>query len=137
MSDYPSDDRLNGPIHCWFGLSYSNYLVLHRTPMQSMPVEWQQRMVTCLGELHSTFAGVDKPAMFWVQPARECSYSDLSAGDMHRLHITYDTEAEAYYDGDGNERDPDDRLLVPYGDDPVPDYGRGRTYIAPTGDPDA
>lgn len=33
----------NGPIHGFFGLSYSNYLVLPRTLMQSMPVAWQER----------------------------------------------------------------------------------------------
>jgi hypothetical protein len=39
------------PIHTWFELTYSNYLVLHRSIMQSMPVEWQRRFVACLDEM--------------------------------------------------------------------------------------
>lgn len=39
------------PIHLWFNLTYSSYLVLHRTMLQSMPQEWQARFVRCLGEL--------------------------------------------------------------------------------------
>lgn len=133
---YPPDDRLDGPIHEWFGLSYSNYLVLERTLLQSMSVEWQERMVACLEQLGDAFAHVDKASVWWVQPAKECSYSDLTEPDMQRLGITAERdvdgeESPVYYDDDGGERQPDDRILVPYGDDPVPHYGRGRTYVEP------
>ena len=30
------------PIHTWFGLSYSNFLVLHRACLQAMPDAWQR-----------------------------------------------------------------------------------------------
>ncbi len=39
------------PIHLWFGLSYSSYLVLPRSILQAMPIEWQRRMVACLEEI--------------------------------------------------------------------------------------
>lgn len=45
------DGRLDGPVHGWFGLTYSNYLVLPRSLMQAMPVEWQERFVQCLNEM--------------------------------------------------------------------------------------
>lgn len=32
-------------IHDWFGLSYSSYLVMPRTMLQSMPDEWQEKFV--------------------------------------------------------------------------------------------
>ncbi len=35
------------PIHEFFGLSYSNYLVLPRSVLQSMPKDWQEKLV-CL-----------------------------------------------------------------------------------------
>ena len=49
MSGY--DGRRDGPIHEWFQLSYSHYLVLPRSLMSAMPVEWQERMATCLREM--------------------------------------------------------------------------------------
>lgn len=136
MSTYPPDGRLDGPVHLHFGLSYSNYLVLHRTLMQSMPEEWQRRMVACLEELDAAFCHVDKPDVFWVQPAKVRTYSELTESDMRRLGITADhpvgeAEPDCYYDDDGGEHDPDDRVLIPVGDDPVPHYGRGRTYVKP------
>ena len=36
------------PIHEFFELSYAHYLVLPRSLLQSMPVEWQKRFVECL-----------------------------------------------------------------------------------------
>ena len=54
--------RLDGPVHGWFSLSYANYAVLHRTRLQSMPVEWQERFVACLEELRSAYWGsLDEP----------------------------------------------------------------------------
>jgi len=43
------------PIHEWFGLSYSNYLVLPRSVLQSAPIELQERIVACLKELVGAF----------------------------------------------------------------------------------
>lgn len=41
---------MDEPVHEWFGLSYAAYLVLPRSVMQSMPVEWQRQMVALLEE---------------------------------------------------------------------------------------
>lgn len=54
-------------IHQFFGLSYANYLVLHRTLLQSMPDEWQERFCALLEELGEAFYHVDKPDIFQVQ----------------------------------------------------------------------
>jgi hypothetical protein len=45
------------PVHEFFGLSYSNYLVLPRVVMQSMPIEWQRDMVELLEEAGAKFGG--------------------------------------------------------------------------------
>lgn len=79
----PSDD-----IHEFFGLAYSNYLVLHRTLMQSMPAEWQRRMVACLDQLETAFAHLDdRPARFIVTPAREVEYNDLTKAERRQLGV--------------------------------------------------
>lgn len=57
------------PIHAWFELSYSNYLCLPRSVLQSMPGEWQRRFVACLEEMDAmtTAAGLeDLPASYKV-----------------------------------------------------------------------
>ena len=39
------------PVHSYFELSYAHYLVIPRTALQSMPVEWQKRFIECMEEL--------------------------------------------------------------------------------------
>lgn len=38
------------PIHLWFELSYCSYLVLPRLMLQSMPEDWQNKLVALLRE---------------------------------------------------------------------------------------
>lgn len=55
-------------VHEWFDLSYSNYLVLPRSVMQSMPIEWQRRMVACLQEIGDASVHLeDMPPAYRVQ----------------------------------------------------------------------
>jgi hypothetical protein len=74
------------PVHEWFGLTYSNYLVLPRSILQSMPLEWQKRFVACLQELDQAYEGLnDMPDNYMVR-ARERSrficdpYADYERG---------------------------------------------------------
>lgn len=121
-------DRLDGPIHSWFGLTYSNYLVLHRTMMQSMPVEWQERAVALFTELDEAFAHVERAPCFIVRPAREIEYVELTPAQRRHLGVT--KRGSCYYDDDG-EHEAWQRTLIPTGPDPVPHYNRGRTYLPP------
>lgn len=139
-SQIPPDGRLDGPVHEWFGLSYSNYAVLHRSLMQSMPLDWQERIVGLLREFSQAFGHVDTADCYEVIAAIEQVYSDLTDGERKALGVTcseddpdYPKECDTvYWDAEGNERCPSDRILVPrLGGDPVPHYNRGRTYIAP------
>jgi hypothetical protein len=130
-------ERLDGPIHTWFSLSYSNYLVLHRSMMQSMPVDWQERAVALFGELNEAFDGVEQAPSYIVTAATESTYSDLSGADMAALGVTCERNNpvlpgdldDVYHDRDSTEHGPHDRVFVPLGDDPVPHYDRGRTFI--------
>lgn len=45
------DGRHDAAVHGFFQLSRSNYLVLPRSLMQAMPIEWQDRIVDCLNEM--------------------------------------------------------------------------------------
>lgn len=149
MSQHPTD----GPIHDWFGLSYCNYQVLHRTLMQSMPLDWQQRMVACLTELRDAFEHLPQPEVFDVKAATEHIVNemtgaqleeagveadwydepvpeDLGPFDLAEWRAEHEKDAPTYYDRDGNELDPHSRVLLPAAD-PVPHYNRGRAYIEP------
>lgn len=141
---YPPDDRLNGPIHGWFGLTYSNYQVLPRTLMQSMPIEWQQRAVALFEELRAAFEHIEHPQAYDVRAAREREYGDLSDDELKAIGATreekphhddgFEEEPDEvdvrFYDRDGDEHDGWERALVPCAD-PIPHYNRGRTYVAP------
>lgn len=59
--------RRDGAISFWFGLTYSHYLVLHRSLMQEMPHEWQDRMVALLKELEEAWDVERIPSKFTVQ----------------------------------------------------------------------
>jgi hypothetical protein len=50
-------------IHTFFELSYANYLVLHRSVLQSMPTRWQVRFVKMLEEMAVALveAGIEVP----------------------------------------------------------------------------
>ncbi|WP_225825645.1 hypothetical protein [Streptomyces naphthomycinicus] len=149
MSTHPTD----GPIHEWFSLSYSNHLVLPRTLLQSMPIEFQERMVACLTELHAAFEHVPQAEVYEVHAATEHIISEMGSDLLEEAGITEDWYDEpvpedlspfdlaewkaehekgepTYYDRDGNEVDPHSRVLLP-APDPVPHYNRGRTYIQP------
>ncbi|MGW4803045.1 hypothetical protein [Kitasatospora sp. NPDC004272] len=147
---HPTD----GPIQDHFGLSYANYLVLPRTLLQSMPIEWQQRFVDCLGELDAAFQHVPQAEAYEVTPgtqhlANELSDADLRAAgysvdwyggqtppagmageELDAWQAEHERDEPVYYDRNFNEVDRETRVLVP-GPDPVPHYNRGRTYIEP------
>lgn len=133
--------RLDGPVHTWFGLTYSNYLVLPRALMQSMPVDWQQRMVACLDEIRDAYNHLNHPDAYEVTASVECTYSDLNESDMQELGITGPTapadgedsdEDRYYYDKRGDQHYAWERVLVPrLGGDPIPHYNRGRTFVPP------
>ena len=58
-------------IHEYFGLTYSSYLVLQRSILQSMPKKWQKKFVDLLEELEVATENLpDLPPSFTVN-ARE------------------------------------------------------------------
>lgn len=87
------DGRLSGPVHGWFELSYSHYLVLPRSLMQAMPIEWQERMADCLEEMHEACEPLEINDRYTVllrgEKGRIVSdpYSDYRHPKIHSLPI--------------------------------------------------
>jgi hypothetical protein len=139
----PEDDS----IHRFFGLTYSNYLVLPRTLLQSMPGWWQAEFVDLVGELERAFDHIKTAASYKVTAAEEVEAGSLTEIQLKALGISrrkvectadHDHEAdwhncndEVLYDS-AEEMDMDSGrlVLVPIGD-PVPHYRRGRTRVEP------
>lgn len=75
-------------IHTWFGLSYSNYLVLDEARTGSLPAHWQLDMAKMLDELDRAFPGIKRDARYLALGGREWDFSDLSDADMLRFGVT-------------------------------------------------
>lgn len=123
----PTQDR----IHTWFSLSYSNYLVLNRALLQSMPDAWQEQFVKLLDEMDRAFDHVEKAEGYEVTAGRwpyieECTDAELKAAGITQCKEDPDT----FHNANGDELTATDYAFVP-GRDPVPHYNRGRTYIQP------
>jgi len=51
--DKPVNINLESPVHDYFGLSYAQFIVLSRTALQSMPIDWQRWFVRCVRKLEA------------------------------------------------------------------------------------
>lgn len=118
-------------IHRWFGLSYSSYLVVPRTMLQSMPGAWQVAFVDLLDEMNEAFHAVSQAEVYEVIAGTPALVEDLTPAQRAEVGIGCDMDGEGhftYYDRRGNELEGHDRAVLPTGD-PVPDYQRGRTLV--------
>lgn len=136
--DYPSEDEDDEAVHGWFELSYSNYQVIPRTLMQSMPGGWQRRMVACLEELREAFGNVEQAPGYEVRACRWQSPIDTDHDTLRKLGFYWiwdvANDGRTYFDRDGNEVDAW-RTCVPVPvTDPIPHYDRGRARVEPYGD---
>lgn len=64
-------ERHTGPVWNWFGLSYSAYLVVPRSLMCGMPLEWQRRMVALIEESREVYDTAQINDRYVVHLARE------------------------------------------------------------------
>lgn len=134
-------DRKQGPVHLYFGLSYSSNLVLPRVLMQSMPLEWQHRMVDCLRDLDTAFHGVERPAEYEVKPVQWTAPDDLTAEELRQAGVEVvddnpddldDVGCTYFYDG--NEIESWHRVVPIPAADPLPHYRYGMVEPGPYGD---
>lgn len=59
------------PIHGYFGLSYANYLVMPRSVLQSMPIDWQEKFVELLNSIPETIDEDFEPVGGYFVQARD------------------------------------------------------------------
>lgn len=72
---HPNATKQPRLIHDWFSLSYANYLILHRSILQSMPDEWQARFVELLDELDEAYGELPDLPASWMIRAKDSSGS--------------------------------------------------------------
>lgn len=88
--------HVDDPIHIWFGLTYSSYLVLHRSVLCAMPLEWQEKMVALLEEMDETIDSSKLISNFTVQVRGEKGrfIQDPYANYRHPPAIPFREESE-------------------------------------------
>jgi hypothetical protein len=128
-------------IHQWFGLTYSNYLVLPRAVLQSMPDEWQHRFVTCLEELADAFGHLEYGAGYDVRvlarhPEEISPECEECEGEGKVPPVDDDGFPTVMCPScKGEEQEDNGRYEtaeeVGFRLDPIPHYNRGRTRIEP------
>lgn len=132
MSGSTIIDTDDEPIHGFFGLSYCSHLVLPRVLLQSMPAEWQRKLVVLIAEMDAAFADVERPDFYDVRAAVEKTAGELDKRERALAGVTMTAGKtwleDAFYDRDGNEIEADRRVMVPVAD-PLPPYSRGRTRV--------
>ena len=53
-------------VHCWFELSYSSYMVLPWTMLQSMNCEWQKKFIELVNEMDNKLGHHNKVYSYTV-----------------------------------------------------------------------
>lgn len=125
-------------IHKHFGLSYTNYLVLPRTLLQSMPDEWQTKFVVLLKVLEDAFAHVPQADVYDVTAGKEGLLRDMTESELFQAGVEVTGDDDLGHGPDtvyrsiktGEELDGDSYGFRP-GKDPVPHYNRGRARVEP------
>ena len=97
------------PVHGFFGLSYNPYLVVPRSILQHMPLDWQREFVKLLEELGQTEAGKEwNSHNYLVQ--RTCPETDV---------LIYEEFWDHYANDEEDEYMPTPPKFIP---DPLKDY---------------
>lgn len=125
------------PIHGWFDLTYSNYLVMPRSVLQSMPQEWQAQFCTLLDEAREAFGHLDWPS-YEVRALKRAPDFITPYGDCPECENNPLAEECATCGGEGEIEDPEGPRYetaeeVGFRSDPIPHYNRGRTHLEPRG----
>jgi hypothetical protein len=137
----PHDMRApDGAIHAFFGLTYADYLVVPRTVLQSMPLNWQEHFVALLRQVEETFPDLPTPAydvrvlargpelIFVDPPCSECDGEGIGDGEEECSACRGSGVDENVAGDELRYETPEEVGIVP---DPIPGYNRGRTRLLP------
>lgn len=133
-------------IHLWFNLTYANYLVLHRSLLQSMPLDWQRRFVASLDQLQAAYAHLENDNTYDIRVlARDPEYrlQWFDCEECEGSGVITELPGMVEYDcpeckGEGSVEDAEGHRYetpdeVGFKSDPIPHYNRGRTTVHPFG----
>lgn len=110
--------------------SGSTYLTLPRALMQSMPDDWQSKLVDLLTELDSCYLHLNRADAYEVRPMRSVMVSDISEDDRDALGIEPSGDGVHFRDDAGRQLEARERILT-LTTDPIPHFDHGRTFLAP------
>lgn len=79
-------------VHGYFGLTYANYLVMHRALLEAMPAEWQDKFVRLLDEFDDAWEHINHYPQFKVETGRWANVEDLSIRDLDRHGVSTSLE---------------------------------------------
>jgi hypothetical protein len=67
------DDEFKRKVTDFFELTRSNYLVIERALLESMPDEWQEKLVALLDEMQERIRanGIEPPDAYWVRARQD------------------------------------------------------------------
>lgn len=115
----------------------TDYLVLPRSLLQSMPLRWQQTFVGMLADLHDAYAEVGWPE-YRVTAARRQALQDLDDEQLAAVGVVGDLDADgrlvfrpAGAGGDPDSEIPGTRTVLAPVPDPVPPADAGRVEPRP------
>lgn len=57
----------DSPIHEWFELSHAQFLTVPRLVMESMSIEWQEKMARLLDEMDEALDWRPREGRYWVR----------------------------------------------------------------------
>ncbi len=122
--------------------AYTQYLVLHRTLLQSMPASWQRPFAALLRQFFDAYRHLPQSQAYDVAAGDLREFGELDAAEHALLGVTVtepagnddndepEQAAETVYTYRGEEFQRWETVVVPH-EDPVPGPNRGRTYLAP------
>lgn len=100
------DDRLDGPIHTWFELTYANALVVDAARTRHLPADQQAELRAMLAELEAAFAHVPRAHRYLVLAAREWECGDLGGEQLARTGMS--TNADSVHEDCEHGDEPQD-----------------------------
>lgn len=83
FDELPQSDT---PLNDWLAEVDNEYIVLHRTLLQSMPAIWQEKFVALLTLYQIGFMNVEQSALYLVLPAKQVENEIYVVADPVQPH---------------------------------------------------
>jgi len=86
----PDGVLVDSPISEWFELSYAQFLTVPRLVMESMSLDWQEKMAALLQEMDEAFDWRPSEGRYWVRLRKQDgTFADAPLGDYRRGSVEH------------------------------------------------